>query len=351
MWFRWHYALWALLALTVIAGTYVALLRREHDAGVRYTRMALVRDAIAGPINVRPHLPALAMFAGIALLFLASARPVVVASGPSTQGTIVLLMDVSLSMAASDVPPTRLDAARTAAKNFVQAQPRDVRIGVVAFGGYASVVQRPTADRDEVLAALDRLELQRYTALGTGLLGALLTIVPDADVPPGYDIFGTGGAPIEPETAHLAGGRLERWKPAKRASSTDLSAAIILVSDGRGTMGVPAADAAKAIASFGIRVYTVGVGTLYGGTATVEGWPSIHAEFDDESLKQIADITGGEYYLARDGGKVARIYEKLGRRVVLQKSEREITSVFTAIAMMLIVVSGALSLLWTYRSA
>jgi Ca-activated chloride channel family protein len=351
MWFRWHYALWALLALPVIAGTYVALLRREHDAGVRYTRMALVRTAMAGPINVRPHLPALAMLAGIALLFLASARPVVVVSGPSSQGTIVLLMDVSLSMAASDVPPTRLEAARAAAKNFVQAQPRDVRMGVVAFGGYASIVQRPTSDRDEVLAALDRLELQRYTALGTGLLGALLTIVPDADVPPGYDIFGTGGAPIEPETANLAGGRLERWKPAKRASSTDRSAAIILVSDGRGTMGVPAADAAKAIASFGIRVYTVGVGTLYGGTATVEGWPSIHAEFDDESLKQIADITGGEYYLARDGAKVARIYEKLGRRVVLQKSEREITSVFTAIALMLIVVSGALSLLWTYRSA
>jgi Ca-activated chloride channel family protein len=350
MMFRWHHALWMLLVLPAVVGTYLVLLRRKNKEAVRYPGFSLVREAMGPAARFRPHIPALLLLMGITVLLLASARPVMVTTS-SAQSTVVLLIDVSLSMAASDVPPTRLDAARAAALAFVKAQPQDVRIGVVAFGGHADIVQPPTTKRSDVMAALDRLELQRYTAIGNGLLGALLTIVPNADIPRGYDIFGTGQAPAN---YHVA---LHETEPApatphKRVpAGSDLSAAIILVSDGRGTMGVPAAQAAKMIADFGIRVYTVGVGTLYGGTANVEGWPAIHAEFDDASLKEIADITRGEYFLGRNADKLTQIYERLVRRIILEKGEDEITALLTAIGMVLAFASAGLSVVWSYRPA
>jgi Ca-activated chloride channel homolog len=276
---------------------------------------------------------------------------VLVIISPSQQGTVILLIDVSLSMAANDVPPTRLDAARAAAKEFVKAQPRDVRIGVVAFGGHADVVQPPTANRGDVLAALERLELQRFTAIGNGLMGALLTLVPNAYISQGYDIFGMGQMPAGYQPAVDEKEPL-LLKPHKAASpGSYLSAAIILVSDGKGTMGVPPKAAAKMVADFGIRVYTVGVGSLYGGVANIEGWPPIHAEFAEEMLKEIADITRGEYFLARSADKVARVYEALGRRVVLEAKELEITALLTVIGMILSIASAALSLSWTHRPA
>ena len=347
MGFLWHHALWLLLALPVLAGTYVVLLQRKHKVALRYAGFAVVREAIGGTAQFRLHLPALLMFSGVAALLLAAARPVWIVTAPSERGTVVLLIDVSLSMAATDVPPTRLAAARAAALAFVKAQPRDVRIAIVAFGAHADVVQPPTTDRVELAAALDRLDLQRFTAIGNGLMGALLTLMPRAAVPPGYDIFGMGHPPEGYELALDPKYAARSHKPV--APGSYLSAAVILVSDGRGTMGVPAEAAAKIVASYGIRVYTIGVGTLYGGTAIVEGWPPIHAEFEEDTLKEIADITRGEYFLARSAEKVTRIYEKLGRRVILERHELEVSVLFTAIGMVLTVASGALSLLWSHR--
>jgi Ca-activated chloride channel family protein len=349
--FRWHYALWLLLALPALVGTYLVLLRRRNKQALRYAGFAVVREAMGPAAPLRPHIPALILLVGVTALLLAVARPVMIMKSASDQATVVLLIDVSLSMAASDVPPTRLDAARAAALAFVKAQPHDVRIGVVAFGGHADVVQPPTTNHSEVIAALDRLELQRYTAIGNGLIGALLTIVPSADIARGYDIFGSGRTPDDSE------GALNKKPPdgssAYKAVSpgSNLSAAIILVSDGRGTMGVSSEKAAKIIADFGIRVYTVGVGTLYGGMANVEGWPPIHAEFDDESLKQIADITRGDYFLARNVDKLTNIYEHLGRRIILEKGESEVTALVTAIGLIMLLASAGLSITWSYRPA
>jgi Ca-activated chloride channel family protein len=349
MLFRWHHALWLLLVLPAVVGAYLVLLRRKNNEALRYAGLALVREALDRGTRFRPHIPALLLLAGATILLLATARPVLVMTSPSERGTIVLLIDVSLSMAASDVPPTRLDAARAAAIAFVKAQPPDVHIGVVAFGGHADLVQPPTANRGDVLAALDRLELQRYTAIGNGLMAALLTLVPTADIPHGYDIFGMGQAPLGYQLAldQKEGALSRRHKRVPPGSY--LSAAIILVSDGRGTMGVPFVQAAKMVADYGIRVYTVGVGTLYGGTANVEGWPAIHAEFDDGALKDIADITRGEYFLARNADKVTKIYERLVRRVVLEKTEIELTVLLAAIGMVLSLASAALSMVWSYR--
>jgi Ca-activated chloride channel family protein len=349
MLFLWHHALWLLVALPALSGMYFVLARRRATQTRRYIGLGLAQGASnAGP-RFAQHVPAILLLSGVTALLLAFARPVFVSTVPSNQGTVVLLIDVSLSMAASDVPPTRLDAARAAALEFVKVQPRDVRIGVVAFGGHADVVQAPTTDRDAVISALHGLELQRFTAIGNGLMGALLTIDPTADVPQGYDIFGAGRMPaglhpFQPLEPNML--QVRARKPVPPGSY--LSAAIVLVGDGHGTLGVPAVEAAKRVAAHGIRVFTIGVGTLYGGVANVEGWPPIHAEFDETTLEKIADVTRGDYFLARNADKVRRIYERLGRRVLFEKIEREVTAVFTAIGMLL-AVAGAVLSLWFQR--
>ena len=345
MMFLWHHALWLTLALPALAGAYVVLLRRKNQAVLRYAGFDLVREAVGATRRFRPHIAPLLLLLGLTALVLGVARPVLVITSPSKQGTVVLLMDVSLSMAATDVPPTRLAAARAAAMTFVKAQPRDVRIGIVAFGGHADLVQPPTSNRADVMEALDRLELQRFTAIGTGLIAALLTIVPTADIGEGHDIFGAGRAPrgafdVPPDKTH---------KPVPPGSY--LSAAVILVSDGVGTMGIPPVTAARLAADHGIRVFTVGVGTLYGGVANTEGWPPIHAEFNEKILKEIADITRAEYFEARTADKLTKIYESLVRRVILERREREITALFAAIGVVLSLASAVLSLLWSSRPA
>ena len=345
MLFLWHHALWLLIALPMLAGTYVALARRRSRA-VRYVGLRLPAEPATPRARLERHVPAALLFAGLSALLVAFARPVFITTMPAEQGTVILLIDVSLSMAASDVPPTRLDAARAAALEFVKLQPKDVRIGVVAFGGHADVVQPPTIDRKQVLAALHGLELQRFTAIGNGLMAALLTIDPSADVPQGYDIFGTGRPPGGAYALKASDARPATSKPRRAVSpGSFLSAAIVLVGDGHGTMGVPAVDAAKRVADHGIRVFAIGVGTLYGGVAHAEGWPPIHAEFDEATLQKIADVTDGEYFLARNAEKVRRVYERLGRRVIFERIEHEVTAVFTAIGMLLALAGVGSSLL------
>ena len=351
MTFRWQYALWLLLVLPILIGTYVASLRRKGSELPRHVRRASLRERLTAR-ELRAYAAPALFLVGLTALLVSVARPVVITSSPSEQGTVILLMDVSLSMAATDVEPSRLDAARVAAIRFVQAQPRDVRIGVVAFGGHADVVQLPTANRDEVMAALEGLELQRFTAIGNGIIGALLTLFPMLQIGGEYDIFGSGRPP--PQHESFSSDKANRKRPAamKRVpAGSHLSTAIILVSDGLGTMGIPATSAAKIAADLGVRVYTVGVGTLYGGVANIDGWPPIHADFDEQTLKAVADITRGEYFLARKADRVTRVYEQLGRSVIFEKSEHEITALLTAVGIVLTLASTGLSLLWSGRPA
>jgi len=335
--FLWPHALWLLLALPALAGAYLVLRRRKAPASVRYVDTVVLRRALADMAAVRLHTPALLLLLALAALLLSTARPALVTTLPAKEGTVILLMDVSLSMAASDVAPTRLKAAITAAKAFVNARPPHIRIGVVAFGGHADLVQPPTTDRVQLLRTLDALELQRFTAIGTGLIGALLTLIPDLDVNQAHDLFGVGRAPA----------RKDADKPRKvMPAGADLSRAIVLVSDGRSTMGIPALGAAKLAAEQGIRVYTAGVGTLYGGVANVEGWEAIHAEFEEETLEKIADMTRAEYFYARDVEKLTRIYQKLSTRVIFERRETEITALFVAAAALLALAAAGLSFVW-----
>ncbi len=347
--FLWLDALWLLIALPLLVGAYLALCRRRNKEFLRYAALRLIREAAASHW-IRRHVPPLLFLLGLAALLLAIARPAAVITVQSEQGTVIIAMDVSVSMAATDVAPTRLAAAQAAAVSFVNAQPGNVRIGIVEFGGHARVVQSPTLNRRDVLAALDRLELQQYTAIGTGLIAAVLALHPMAGIDNGNDIFAQGWEPAEPQGFPLLAAFRPVQKSQKKITTpTDLSTAIILVSDGCGTIGVSPVKAAETAAEHGIRVYTVGVGTPYGGTAHVQGGPSIHAEFQEEILREIANITRGEYFHARSAGKMNRIYSELSRQAVLERRKTEITMVLIMTGMALTLTAAVLSLLWFHR--
>ena len=178
MTFETPQALWLLLVLPLLAGLYVLIQRRRVKAAVRYASLDVVKAALGGGARLRRHLPPLLLGAALAVLIVAAARPSAIITLPSEQRTIILAIDVSLSMRATDVEPSRLAAAREAAKAFIAEQPSDVRVGIVAFAGSASIVQKPTADRRDLVEAIDRLQLQLHTAIGSGIIVSLLRSSP-----------------------------------------------------------------------------------------------------------------------------------------------------------------------------
>ena len=181
MTFLWPAMLWLAALLPAAAAAYLLMQRRRKKQALRYARLALVANARGRAPRLRRHLPPLLMLLALALMIVAIARPASVISLPYQYETVVLAIDSSGSMRAADVAPTRIAAARAAARNFVAAQPRDTRIGVVAFAATASIVQAPTLNRDDIVAALDRIQLQKGTAIGSAILVSLKLIFPDVE--------------------------------------------------------------------------------------------------------------------------------------------------------------------------
>ncbi len=340
--------LWLSLAVPALVGLYVYALRRRKKDAVRYASIELVREAMGTRQRFKRHVPPLLLLVAITTMLVAIARPTAVVTLPSESRTIVLAIDVSLSMRASDVEPNRLAAAQDAAKLFIAQQPPDVRLGIVSFAGTALLVQSPTHNRDDLVAAVDRLELQRHTAIGSGLVVSLATIFPEAGIDLESLIFGSakrgkwrGVAIDQPKKAETP-----EFVPVPPGSYA--SAAIILLSDGRRTTGPDPLDAAKMAADRGVRVYTVGLGSAQGGMANFEGW-SIYMRFDEETLKAIADVTRGEYFSASSAPELRKVYETLNAKFKLEKKETEVTALVTAAAALLALLAGALSLLWFNR--
>jgi Ca-activated chloride channel family protein len=350
MTYLWPEMLYLLLAVPLLVAAYFWLLRRKKKAAVRYASVDLMKAALGPKQRLRRHVPPLLfLLSGIAMI-IAIARPAAVITLPSQQQTIMLAMDVSLSMGAKDVEPDRLTAAQAAAKAFVEEYPADTRIGIVAFGATASLVQTPTRNREDLLAAIERFQLQRGTATGSALYVALATLFPDAGIDLESLVFKGGlrgrAAPVaRPEQKPQVQG--SAFKPVAPGSYT--SAVIILLSDGRRTTGPDPLEAAKMAADRGVRVYTVGFGTKEGAAIGFEGW-SIFVRLDEETLQAIADITRGEYFHAGTAADLRKVYESLNARLVLEKKETEITFLFAAVAAALLLASALLSLLWFHRS-
>jgi Ca-activated chloride channel family protein len=347
--FLWPDVLWLLAALPVLAGLYVWLLHRRKKAAVRFASLDLVKAALGPGQRLRRHVPPAAFLVALAIAIVAAARPTAVITLPSETRTIIMAIDVSLSMRAADVQPTRLQAAQEAAKAFVLEQPADVKIGIVSFAGTAAVVQPPTQNRDDLVAAIERLQLDRHTAIGSGLIVALAALLPEEDIDLESILFPYGnprdrGAPVDKGAR-----KTEKKKPAAPAApGTYASGAIILLTDGRRTTGPDPLDAARMAAERGVRVYTVGFGTAEGASVGYEGW-SIYMRFDEETLKAIADITKADYYHAASADDLKKVYASLNSKYVLEKKETEISGLFSAGAALLALVAGALSILWFNR--
>ena len=341
--------LWLLLASPVLVGVYIWLLRRKKRGALTYASLGVVKEALGRGQRFRRHVPPALFLAGMIAMIVAVARPSAVITLPSDQRTIIMTMDVSLSMRATDVKPSRIVAAQTAAKAFVQEQPPDVRIAIVSFAGTASVVQAPTHDRNDLIAAIDRFELQRNTAIGSGIVVSLATIFPDEGIDLESLLFGSGnpgarGRALSSDQAPKP--EKKPFKPVPAGSNTN--AAIILLTDGRRTTGPDTLDAARMASEHGVRIYTVGFGMPGGGVADMEGY-SMYMAYDEEALKAIAEITRGEYFHAASASDLTRIYEGLNARFVLEKRETEISALFVATAAVLLLASAALSMLWFNR--
>jgi Ca-activated chloride channel family protein len=343
--FAWPELLWLLILLPLLAGLYVWLLRRKKKAAVRYANLGMIREAMEAGANVRRHVPPALFLLALALLIIAIARPSATVMLPTQKQTIILALDASGSMRAKDVLPSRLEAAQAAAKQFVADTPSKTRIGVVVFAGTAQLVQPPTDDREAINAAIDRMQLQRATATGSGLIVSLATLFPDAGFDVSTAIFGRDA----PRNAPLGDARKDPkkdFKPVPPGSYN--SAVIILLTDGQRTTGPDPIEIAKLAADRGVRVYTVGFGTTSGEIIGFEGW-SFRVRLDEETLKTIATMTQGEYFHAGTAADLKKVYETLNSRISLEKKETEVTALLSAAAALLTLLAGLLSLLWFNR--
>ena len=340
--FIWPTMLWLLLAVPLLVGGYLWLLRRRKKTALRYANLALVKQAMGKSAGWKRHVPPALLLLAVTVLLLASARPAAVITLPSQQETIVLAMDVSGSMRAADVQPNRLVASQVAAKAFVAELPRSVRVAVVQFAGTAAVVQPPTHSREDVYAAIDRFQLQRGTATGSGIVLSLATLFPEAGIDLSQ-ITGQKAMPPGPNDKPRP-----EFTPVEPGSFS--SAAIIMLTDGQRTTGPDPLDAAKMAAERGVRVYTVGMGTTSGEVIGFEGW-SMRVRLDEETLKNISVLTHGEYFYAGTAEDLNKVYESLSSRMVVETKETEITALFAALGALLAVTAAGLSLWWFGRVA
>jgi Ca-activated chloride channel family protein len=260
---------------------------------------------------------------------------------PSQQQTVILAMDVSGSMRATDVQPNRLVASQEAAKAFIAALPRHVKVGVVSFAGTAAVVQAPTTSREDVVAAIDRFQMQRATAIGSGLILSLATLFPDE----GIDLSQITGARAMPPSP----GEKKEKKPFTpvEPGSYD-SAAVILLTDGQRTTGPDPLEAAKMAAERGVKVFTVGIGTKAGEVIGFEGW-SMRVRLDEDTLKSIATMTRANYFYAGTAEDLKQVYQGLSSRLVVETKEMEVSAIFSAIGALLALAAAGLSVWWFGR--
>ncbi len=333
--FIWPPMLVLLLAIPVGVALYVVRERRR-----RARLMALGDLTIAStagrprPSAVRRRLPAALVVAGLTVLVLAMARPQSVVSVPRFEGTVILSFDVSGSMAATDVEPSRMEAAKTAARTFVAGQPPSILIGVVAFSDSGFSMLVPTEDETQVLAAIDRLGPERGTSIARGIMSSLTAIgAADQDPEAGYYTSRS------PDPAPL---------PPVVPAGTSVPAAIVLLTDGENTVSPDPLEAAQAAADRGVRIFTVGIGTEAGTTLDVEGF-QVHSRLDEPVLQAMSEMTGGAYVRVADPAELTAIYDEIETRFVTRAEEMEVTSLFAGAGVLILMAGAIAGFVWLGR--
>jgi Ca-activated chloride channel family protein len=317
----WPWALLGLLVVPFVVSAYRRLLSRQEERRTELARQGLVLSA--GPRDRWARLTPALLVAALVVLVIAMTRPVAAIAEPRREGTVVLAFDVSTSMSATDVRPSRLEAAKAAARGFIDKQPSSVRLAVVAFGGTGLVTERPTTDKATVIAAVNRLDAQGETSLGGGILGALsaiagrpITTVADAET----------GAEEESDIGYYGG------------------TSIVLLTDGENTTGPDPRDVAELASAAGVRIEPIGLGTPEGTVLQVDGF-SIATSLDQGALKRIADATGGTYREADDAESLAAIYDSIELNWTMRTVPHEVTSLVAALAALLLAAGATIAVL------
>jgi Ca-activated chloride channel family protein len=325
MTFVWPVLLWSLLLIPLMAGLYVWLLRRPSKHPVGYPNVLALAAAAGRGNQVRRHLPAAFFLLALALILVALARPVAPLPVPSNRIVVMLSIDVSRSMLAQDLPPNRMEAAKGAAVEFVKALPAGLRVGLVTFSSYATTIVPPTPDHGRVIDAIKMLNTEFATAIGDGLVEAIWSL-PERERP--VDLTN----PPAPPTKRLP------------------PATIVLLSDGQSNRGVLPHDAARIARDQQVKVYTIGVGTPEGTFLTLGG-RSIWVRLDEETLKEMAEITGGSYYRTTSVAELRKVYRQLGRLIGWERRPTEVTNLAAAAGAGSLVVALLVSFLSIYRVA
>ncbi|SEB05141.1 VWA domain-containing protein [Variovorax sp. YR216] len=343
MFFLWPDVLWVLILLPLLPAAYVWLLRRRSRAALRFSSLSVVRGAVGR--TWRRHLPPALFLLALIGLVLAAARPVARVPLPWMRSSVMLAIDVSLSMRVSDVKPTRIAAAQEAAKSFLRELPKNIEVGLVTFAGSGQVAQRMTLDREALVTTIDGIQMQMGTAIGNGIVLCLAELFPEQGIE--LDDLDT------PSTRYGRSLDKKEKSPVKEftpvAPGSYDSAAIILLSDGRRTTGVDTLEAAKMAADRGVRIYVIGLGTVDGDVPTADGL-AIYMQLDEPTLREVARMTAGEYHHAGTAEMLHSVYRNLGTRVQVLTRETELSGMVTLISAVFAIAAGVLSFVWFGRT-
>ncbi len=337
MTFIWPPMLLSLALIPIGVLIYLLIDRRRRRLLATYGGPPPARGASRRLVGLRRRIPPALMLCGLVAMGVALGRPQAVVALPRQEGTVILAFDVSASMSATDLTPTRMEAAKVAAKDFVARQPTGITVGVVAFSDSGVSIQVPTTDQGSVDAAIDRLAPQRGTSLGQGIM-ASLNVIAQAEAGPWANNYYSNASPGPSPAA----------TPTPVPSGTHDSAVIVLLSDGENNESPDPLAAAQTAADRGVRIYTVGIGSAAGTTVTVNGF-QIHTQLDEATLQGISQVTGGTYYAAPDSQQLRSVYDNLDTQLVIQPQLTEVTSLFAAMSLVLLIAGGLTSLAWLGR--
>ena len=335
--FIWPQLLVSVVLVPIGIAIYLLLDRRRRSRLAGKGGPGLAHGITRRPAGMRGRIPAVLVVAGLVAMSVAMARPQAVVSLPKEEGTVILAFDISASMGAKDITPTRMAAAKAAARDFVARQPSSITIGVVAFSDSGVSVQAPTNDQATVLAAIDRLAPQRGTSVARGIQASLKVIATALAGPFANDYYTNPSPAATPSPT-----------PTPVPSGVHEPAVIVLLSDGENNESPDPLAAAQAAANVGVRIYTVGIGSAAGATLDLNGF-QVFTQLDEATLQGISQITGGTYYNATDAQQLLSIYDNLDTQFVIQPQLIEITSLLAGLSLVLLVVGSLTSLVWLGR--